>query len=193
MASAPGFEPLPSARYSVETIEGVQWIVARAARNWFVLPFIAVWLTFWTFGGVAAMTQSANDPSARAFLVVWLVFWAVGWAFAASMVGWQLAGRSMVTVDAGALVTRWQMPFVSRTKRYEASQVRHLRAASLAWPFAGFGRWPRSAYPPWFGNPGSVQFDYGARTVRVLPGLDEAEGRMVAEWLAKRLPQGAVG
>jgi hypothetical protein len=24
--------------------------------------------------------------------------------------------------------------------------------------------------------------------VRVLPGLDEAEGRMVAEWLAKRLP-----
>lgn len=27
---------------------------------------------------------------------------------------------------------------------------------------------------------GSVQFDYGARTVRVLPGLDEAEGRMVA-------------
>jgi hypothetical protein len=50
----------------------------------------------------------------------------------------------------------------------------------------------RAAYPPWFGNPGSVQFDYGARTVRVLPGLDEAEGRMVADWLAKRFPQGAV-
>jgi len=30
------------------------------------------------------------------------------------------------------------------------------------------------------GNPGSDPFDYGARTVRVLPGLDEAEGRMVA-------------
>jgi len=27
----------------------------------------------------------------------------------------------------------------------------------------------------------------------VLPGLDEAEGRMVAEWLATRLPMGAVG
>jgi hypothetical protein len=97
-------------------------------------------------------------------------------------------------VAAGALVTRWQMPFVGRIKRYDAGQVRHLRAATLAWPFAGFGRWsPRAAYPPWFGNPGSVQFDYGARTVRVLPGLDEAEGRMVAEWLAKRLPVGAVG
>ena len=71
--------------------------------------------------------------------------------------------------------------------------MRHLRAASLPWPFSGFGRWsPRAAYPPWFGNPGSVQFDYGARTVRVLPGLDEAEGRMVAEWLAKRLPVEAV-
>ncbi len=57
---------------------------------------------------------------------------------------------------------------------------------------AGFGRWSRTAYPPWIGNPGSVQFDYGARTVRVLPGLDEAEGRMAADWLAQRLPAGAV-
>jgi hypothetical protein len=83
-------------------------------------------------------------------------------------------------VNAGTLVTRWQMPLVGRTKRYDAGQVRHLRAATLAWPFAGFGRWNRAAYPPWFANAGSVQFDYGARTVRVLPGLDEAEGRMVA-------------
>lgn len=193
MASAPGFEPLPSARYSVETIEGTPWIVVRAARNWLFLPFIAVWLTLWTFGGMAAMTQVARDPSAQGFLLVWLVFWAIGWVFAASTVGWQLAGRSLVTVEQGVLVTRWSMPFVGRTKRYDAGQVRHLRAASLAWPFAGFGRFSRSAYPPWFGNAGSVQFDYGARTVRVLPGLDEAEGRMVAEWLGKRLPQGAVG
>jgi hypothetical protein len=66
------------------------------------------------------------------------------------------------------------------------------RAETLGWPFASFGRWQRAAYPPWFGNAGSVQFDYDARTVRVLPGLDEAEGRMVADWLAKRLPAGAV-
>lgn len=193
MASAPGFEPLPSARFSIETIDGAEWIVARAARNWFVLPFLAVWLTLWTFGGLAAMGQAARDPSARGFLLVWLVFWAFGWAFAVSIVGWQLAGRSQVTVEAGALVTRCQMPFVGRTKRYDAGQVRHLRAASLAWPFAGFGRFSRAGYPPWFANMGSVQFDYGARTVRVLPGLDEAEGRMVAEWLGKRLPAGAIG
>ena len=193
MATAPGFEPLPSARYSIETIDGAPWIVARAARNWFVLLFVGFWLTMWTIGGLAAMTQAAIDPSARGFLLVWLVFWAIGWLWAASTVGWQIAGRSMVTVETGALVTRWQMPLVGRTKRYDAGQVRHLRAATLAWPFAGFGRMSRAAYPPWFGNPGSVQFDYGARTIRALPGLDEAEGRMVAEWLAKRLPQGAVG
>ena len=29
-----------------------------------------------------------------------------------------------------------------------------------------------------------------ARVTAILPGLDEAEGRMVAEWLAKRLPVG---
>jgi len=193
MATAPGFEPLPRARYSVETIDGVPWVVARAGRNWLVLPFLALWLTLWTIGGVVAVHQATSDPSQAPFLVVWLVFWAFGWVLAASIVGWQLAGRSLVSVDAGALVTRWQMPLVGRTRRYDAAQVRHLRAASLAWPFAGFGRWSRAAYPPWFANLGSVQFDYGARTVRVLPGLDEAEGRMVADWLAKRLPAGAAG
>src|SRR5690348_9288772 len=124
MATAPGFEPLPSARYSVETIDGVQWIVARAARNWFVLLFVAFWLVIWTFAGLAALTQMATDPASRGFMTVWLVGWALGWLWAASTVGWQLAGRSMVAVDAGALVTRWQMPFVSRTKRYDPGQVR---------------------------------------------------------------------
>jgi hypothetical protein len=192
MATAPGFEPLPSARYSVETIDGTQWIVARAARNWFVLAFLAVWLTIWTIGASASLGAGIVGGNPLGF-VVGAVFLLFGWGIVGSIVLWQIAGRSLVTVQAGALVTRWQMPFVGRTKRYDARQVRHLRAASLAWPFAGFGRFSRAAYPPWFANMGSVQFDYGARTVRVLPGLDEAEGRMVAEWLAKRLPAGVAG
>lgn len=49
-------------------------------------------------------------------------------------------------------------------------------------------------YPPFFPmTPGSVQFDYGGRTINAMPGLDEAEGNMIAEWLAKRLPAGASG
>jgi hypothetical protein len=138
------------------------------------------------FGGT--FTGEGGQPAPDLFVLIWLVFWAGGELWAGSIVG-----CSTVTVEGGALATRWQMPLVGRTKSYDAAQVRHLRAATLAWPFAGFGRMGRAAYPPWFGNPGSVQFDYGARTVRVLPGLDEAEGRMVAEWLATRLPMGAVG
>jgi len=188
MATAPGFEPLPSARYSVETIDGAEWIVARAAKNWFLLPFFALWLTIWTFGASGALLT--GNPSETVVGAAFLLF---GWGIVGSYLLWQFAGRSLVAVEGGALVTRWSMPFVGRTKRYDARQVRHLRAASLAWPFAGFGRFSRAAYPPWFANMGSVQFDYGARTVRVLPGLDEAEGRMVAEWLGKRLPAGAAG
>jgi len=96
MATAPGFEPLPSARYSVETIDGTPWIVARAARNWFVLLFVGFWLTMWTIGGLVAMTQAPIDPSARGFLLVWLVFWAIGWLWAASTVALRLGsgGRS---------------------------------------------------------------------------------------------------
>src|ERR1051325_3050348 len=110
MASTPGFEPLPAARYSVETIDGVPWIVVRASRNWVMLPFIALWLTGWTAGGLAAMTQVAAAPQEAPFLIFWLIFWAIGWLFAAATVGWQIGGRSLVTVQAGALVSRWQMP-----------------------------------------------------------------------------------
>lgn len=39
----------------------------------------------------------------------------------------------------------------------------------------------------------AIAADYGARTVRLLPEIDEAEGAMVVEWLARRLPAGAVG
>jgi hypothetical protein len=183
------FEPIPGARHRVETIDGVEWIVARASRNWFVLLFLGFWLTLWTFGGLAAMAAAASGEEPVVF--VWLVFWAAAWVFVAATVGWQLAGRTLVSVNGGALAYRWTMPVVTRTRRYDPAQVRHLRAASVALPFGN--AWMRSAYPPFLnGAAGSVQFDYGARTIRLMPGLDEAEGRMVVEWLARRLPAGAV-
>ena len=193
MATAPGFEPLPQARYTVETIDGVPWIVARAGRNWFTLPFFALWLTLWTMGMLIALSsaRTSDGPIGWVFPVFALL---IGWGIVGTSVIWQLAGRARLTVEAGALLYRWEMPLIGKTRRYDASQVRHLRASEGGlFPFGGWGR-VRNPYPPFFTSfSGSVQFDYGARTVRALPGLDEAEGRMVAEWLGKRLPPGAVG
>src|SRR5690242_11380751 len=150
MGVGSSFEPIPGTRHRVELVDGVECIVAPAGRNWFVLLFLGFWLTMWTMGGFAAMVAVTSNTADAPFLLVWFAAWACGWVFAASTVGWQLAGRTLVSVNGGALVYRWAMPLVSRTRRYDATQVRRLRAAaSPALPF-GMSWGMRDAYPPFF-------------------------------------------
>lgn len=190
MSTSPGFEPLLSARFNVDIVDGAEVFAIPAGRNWFVIPFLAVWLTMWTFGGIMAITQAmAGD----AFLAIWLAFWALGWVFAASWIGWQIGGRTLLSAKDGAFVYRWKMPLVSRTKRYDASQIRNFGAGDMPWSFGGWGaNMMRSSYPPFTPmQVGSIKFDYGARTVRVAPGLDEAEARMIVQRLRPKLPASA--
>lgn len=180
------FEPVPNARFDITFIDGVEWAVARASKNWFVIPFISFWLVAWTAGGIAAITQLLSGE-AQLFLAVWLVGWALGWVFAATWLGWQLSGRLQITVQGRALIYQWSMPLLSKTKRYDVQQIRNLRAGSPSWPWgSGF---MNVSYPPFLpGMPGSVQFDYGGRTVNLMPGLDQAEGQAIADWLSRRIP-----
>src|SRR5688572_7081538 len=129
MQPGSSFEPLPGERHRIEIRDGVEWIVIPAIRRWFVLPFLSVWLILWTFGGIAAFTALlTGDAPARGFLAVWLIFWAAGWFWAGSSVSWQLAGRHWLAASGGALLYRWSMPLLSKTRRYDASQVRNLRS-----------------------------------------------------------------
>jgi hypothetical protein len=201
MSSPPRFEPVPGARHRIEMIDGTEWITVDAACNWFVLLFLSVWLIGWTFGGITAMTQMVGaEGGPRLFLLVWLVLWAFGWIMAASTLAWQIGGKTRIGVMAGitgaALVYHLSMPLFARAKHYDVIQVRRLRTADspLASLFGGIGRSPFPPFLPGTGiNGGTIAFDYGARTVRLLPEIDEAEAGMVVEWLARRLPAGAVG
>ena len=73
----PRFEPLGKARFRTEFADTGERIVIPAGRNWFAMPFIAVWLTLWTFGGIAAVTTLLATPEV-AFVALWLVGWAFG-------------------------------------------------------------------------------------------------------------------
>lgn len=158
MSNTGQFEPLPEARFKIEFIDGIEWITVRASRNWFIIPFIGVWLTLWTFGGVEAFGQLVSG-GAQLFLAVWLVGWAIGWLVAASCLGWQLGGKLRVAVQEQAMIYHWAMPFVSKTKRYDAQQVKKLRVGRSMRPWGG--GYMNMSYPPFFPMmPGSVQFDY---------------------------------
>ena len=95
----------------------------RARRSWGELLFLGFWLTFWTFGGIAALFALARaDWGGRVFLLFWLCGWAVGEALAASLIAWQLAGREVLTLTPNELEARKQVGrFASRQRLHVLS------------------------------------------------------------------------
>jgi hypothetical protein len=179
------YETLGKERFVVDRSGPVEMIRIKARRQVFALLFLPVWLTGWTVGGVVAISQVLHEFSL--FLCLWLCGWAVGWVFAAGTIAWMLMGAETVRVIGGDLELGTEIGPWKRGKLYQGAQIRDLRAAP-ANPLTNFqlsGPFMRHM------QIGAVQFTYGARTVRLAAGLDEAEGRMIVERLKKALPGSA--
>jgi hypothetical protein len=180
------YVPLSKPRFVIDGSGATETIRIKARRQIFALLFLPVWLAGWTAGGIAAITQMIK--AFQPFLLIWLCFWVVAWIAVVGTLAWMLFGVETLSVvdrnlEVGIEIGPWK-----RVKTYDGSQISGLRSASQNFPFASF----RFSVPFLRGAQfGAVQFNYGARTVRRASGLDEAEGEMIVERLAKRLPPAA--
>lgn len=180
-----GIEPLGTQRFVTEWIDGAEWLVVRVRKNWFVLVFLGVWLTFWTLGGGVAISAALSGRG-EIFILFWLVGWAVGWVFAASTIAWQFTGRTMLRVGTDVLEYRWSMTLLARTRNFDVRQILRPRAGPSL-----FGGFMQPSYPPFLpSQQGGVRFDYGVRTITIATGLQEAENSQIADWIGSRLPHG---
>ena len=175
-------------RFVVEVVEGGEQIRIKAARSWFALPFITLWLLIWSIGGIATMSQLAGKFDL--FLLVWLCLWAGGCLLAAVTIAWQLGGAEIIRSVGGDLEVGYAMPGRSGRRLFRGSEIGRLRVRGGAGEIVGM---MHSAYPPFLSGQraGSISFDHGARTHRFAIGLDEAEAAMIVDYLRKRLPAGA--
>lgn len=173
------------ARHKIETQDGVEHLVIRSRRNYFIILFLTFWLCGWTVGGGAAIWELTTEFSF--FLVFWLCGWAMGWLFAASTIVMQLGGSEIIRVVGGDLEISNGVGVMRRTWRYLGSEVANLQSDQ---PNV-FGLPIRSFDYPFFIRPrtGAVRFDYGAASVYCAQGLDEPEGRTIVEWIGRRLPR----
>jgi hypothetical protein len=179
------YEPIAQARFSVETTPQGDQIRIKARRQIFAMLFLPVWLAGWTAGGVMAIWALVTQF--QLFLVVWLCFWAVAWIMAAGTLAWMFTGSEILRTDGADLEVAQEALGLSRNWLYEGSAIRNLRVANQP-------AWPRNYFQVPFlrlGRGGSVKFDYGPRTIYAAPGLDDAEGQMIVDLIAKRLPPGA--
>jgi hypothetical protein len=174
-------QPRPP-RHRVAFVDGVEQVIVPARRNWFALPFLCVWLTFWTFGGITAMRELTREF--QVFLAVWLIAWATGWLFAAASILWQITGRETIQVSNGDLLTELRAGPFRRIRCFRGNEVRNLRAAPQT-----IMETHQAAFVPILNRMGAIRFDHGARTIGLAGGVDEAEAAMICEWLRARLPR----
>lgn len=178
--------PVPAdVAVTAETVDGFE-VTMPARRNIFALCFLPLWLVGWVFGEVAVshelLTATSLDPQ-RLFLVVWLAGWTLGGGFALLIWLWMLAGRERVVLGHAALSVGRELFGLRRVKDYDLASVRNLRAGVV--PGSAFATPAAARFAHVIG--GSLQFDYGSKTIRFGASLEEAEAkRLCATFLARR-------
>jgi hypothetical protein len=116
--------PPPSLGPRIQELGDTLVVTFRPRRSWGELLFLSFWLTFWTFGGLAAIYALAGaGPGGRVFLLVWLCGWAFGEVFVAVQIAWQFAGLELLTVTANQLEVRKQVGRFDRTRRLHVLAV----------------------------------------------------------------------
>ncbi len=149
----------------------------RPRRSWGELVFLAVWLTGWTAGGIAAIGAVLNgDWNERPFLLVWLCGWAFGESMVTGVIAWQLSGRELLIVTPQQIEVRKEVGRFARTKLYDVALVRDFKAARVP---SAEDEQPRKDF--------CLEFAYDDGTVRVGEGMGEREAEHIAATLSARI------
>ncbi len=169
-------------RFRIEQGPWGERIRIRARHRVFALPFLILWISLWTLGGIAAFVEFAR--TGEPFLATWLIIWALSWLVVALIIAWMITGSEILRVSTGDLEIGHSLLGWMRVRTYRGAEIGHLSASESPPFYAQF--YPQ--IPFMRAQSGSIKFSYGARTVYAAQGLDEAEGRMIVEWLRRRLP-----
>jgi len=155
-----------------------------APRNWFVIIFMTAWLGGWAMGWFFAFTSIVQDFSngwdgINFFLLFWLTGWTVGGAFVIKTLTWMILGKEIITIKNGQLEIIRKGDILSQPKSYDLNtatnfEVKKTPAFSYLNNSAGRNPWNNSSL-------GTLQFDYGMKTINFGIGIDEAEAKFLLE------------
>jgi len=174
---------------NLPSINGVELHI-RAQKDWGSLIFLPLWLTFWTFGGLKAMSWVVEPRSSapNAFIALWLVGWACGEVWATYTWFWIAFGKEIVQLKEGSLDVKRDVLGFGRNRRFPLSAVKNLRASGI---FPSSSNWENMLIQMRLRG-GTVAFDDGEKTIRFGIQLSEPESREVVDALRPWLPASKV-
>jgi len=194
------FEEPGKPRCTVEEKPDGLTINIPSKKRWFLVVFLSFWLCGWAVGevfvagvlyGLFGGHAPGEDPESAVsigvlvFMLAWLGIWTTAGVFGIYAWLWNIAGRQVVTVGLDGVRIENVVPMWRRGKEYRLADVRSLRVSPeqlTMWTF-------REGMRFWGIGGGLIAFDYGAKTVRFGPGLDEAEAETILAAIARRCPR----
>ena len=177
-----GIVEVSKGRATVSSELGGVQVVIPAKKNIFIILFLFAWLGGWFFGEASAIRSFAEPKGQElGFTAFWLLGWTVGGAFAALTWLWNIAGREILRFGSGKFTYRRAIGPLGLTKTYDLTHMKDLRAVPAPSVFQsnrGLGVWGLTG--------GQIAFDYGASTVNVGAGVDEAEAKTIVQSVKSR-------
>ena len=99
---------------------------------------------------------------------------------------WQLTGKEEIEVTSYSITLSIIVILFRRSKEYVSEHTLDLRVSPMG--MNEMYKWPRSLAFYGIGG-GIIVFDYGAGTIRVGSGIDEAEGKQIIAEIQQKYPQ----
>lgn len=154
-------------------------LLVNPSRTDFALAvFLGVWVTGWSFGGLAIRTFFRDpDPLLALFILAWVPFEVVG----VTALAYNLAGRETVTYSGESLRIRVGVGFVGRSWEYRLADVKNLRVSRRRFLPQGRRRGRKGLLSDF---DTALAFDYQGKTVVFGRGLDESEASEIAGLMA---------
>ena len=176
-----------SARHHADFMGGQFVIVIPSRKQWFQIPFLAIWLVFWFGAWVSVGTMVVMHPfEAGGFMLIWLTGWTVGGIYAGSTLLWMLFGQDRVEITHDSFHVRRQIAGIGHTKSFEMVSVSDLRVMQYP-PARSMWRNNRQVSTVWKLD-GPITFGYGAKTYHFGDGVDEAEAKQIVARIQQQFP-----
>ncbi len=158
-------------------------IVIPSKFNLFVLLFLLFWLGGWTMGESSVFKQvflGKGPAFGQAFILFWLCGWTLGGAFVFLAILRMCFGKEVIEADTSLFSYSKTIFSMGFSKEYRMADISNLRVNSILGNWTYYGGSYSTFYRP------SIAFDYGARTVRLGYGIDEAEAGQIVRKLQDR-------
>lgn len=142
-----------------------------AAKNYFVMFFMVLWICVWSLMGVIGFF---SFPEFYPFILVWLFTWALVGLIVISRLVWMLGGVEEIEFTTNQLTVTHSSLGIQRQRVFQTKDIIGLLTSSS---YTGLFRNNYAGLPFGFGRRGSIQLHHRGKVVRIGNGLDDFAAR----------------